>query len=419
MAGSSREAAALIAPLICEVLDIPALPVRVRMWDGSEEGPAEGPVIDIRSRRALRRLVWEANELGLARAYVTGEIDVAGDLLAALSAFDLDIRRPKLPAATKRALASAAVRLGAVGLNPAPPAEEVRLRGRLHSLGRDRAAIRHHYDVGNDFYRLLLGDSMTYSCAVWESPDVGLDVAQTAKYDLICRKLGLDKGMRLLDVGCGWGGMVLHAAREYGVEAVGVTISSAQAELARKRVAEAGLTDRVEIRLQDYRKVADGPYDAICSIGMAEHVGAEQMGVYARHLYELLHPRGRLLNHAIATMLDKPTGPTFIGRYVFPDGELLPLNETVRQLEGAGLEVRDVEALREHYALTLRAWLSNLEAHWERAAELAGERRARVWRLYLAVSILGFERRKIGVNQTLCVRTDTSGRSDFPLRRNF
>jgi cyclopropane-fatty-acyl-phospholipid synthase len=411
------EAATLIAPLLCEVLDIPALPVRIRVWDGSEEGPADGPVVDIRSRRALRRLFWEPNELGLARAYVTGEIDVVGDLLTALNAFVLDVRRPKLAGSTKRSLAAAALRLGAVGLNPGPPAEEVRLRGRLHSLGRDRAAIRHHYDVGNDFYRLLLGDSMTYSCAVWETPDVGLDAAQTAKYDLICRKLGLEKGMRLLDVGCGWGGMVLHAAREYGVEAVGVTISSAQAELGRKRVAEAGLTDRVEIRLQDYRRVNDGPYDAICSIGMAEHVGAEQMGWYARHLYGLLHPRGRLLNHAIGTMSGKPVGPTFIGRYVFPDGELLALHETVRELEGAGLEVRDVEALREHYALTLRAWLSNLESHWERAAELAGERRARVWRLYLAVSILGFERRNIGVNQTLCVRADTSGRSDFPLRR--
>lgn len=295
--------------------------------------------------------------------------------------------------------------------------------GPLHTLRRDKEAISHHYDVGNDFYALVLGPSMVYSCAYWGTADDGvtsLEDAQRDKLDLICRKLGLQEGARLLDVGCGWGSMVLHAAREYGVRAVGITLSEEQATFARKRIAEAGLADRIEIRVQDYREIKDEPFDAISSIGMAEHVGRTQYAEYAAALYSLLKPGGRLLNHQIARrpVPDEETYHVdeFIDRYVFPDGELAPLGRTVGQLEEAGFEVRDVEAIREHYALTLRRWVANLEAHWDEAARLTSVGRARVWRLYMAACALSFERNRIGVNQVLAVRTPEPGASGMPLR---
>ncbi|MFF7143448.1 class I SAM-dependent methyltransferase [Streptomyces nodosus] len=304
---------------------------------------------------------------------------------------------------------------------PPPPREEVRrARGHLHTRRSDRRAISHHYDVGNDFYELVLGPSMVYSCAYWAAPDGTLEDAQRDKLELVCRKLDLKPGLRLLDVGCGWGSMAVHAAREHGVSVVGVTLSQEQAVYARKRVADEGLTDRVEIRVQDYRDVADGPYDAISSIGMAEHVGAERYLEYARDLHALLKPGGRLLNHQIARRPQRDessyTVDPFIDAYVFPDGELAPIGTTVTQLERAGFEVRDVESLREHYALTLRRWVANLEAHREQAERLAGPGRARVWRLYMAASALSFERNRIGVNQVLAVRTPESGASGVPLR---
>ncbi len=261
---------------------------------------------------------------------------------------------------------------------------------------------------------------MVYSCAYWESPDGTLEDAQRDKLELICRKLELTPGQRLLDVGCGWGSMAIHAAREYGVSVVGVTLSQEQAAYARKRVAGEGLTDKVEIRVQDYRDVTDGPYDAISSIGMAEHVGTERYLEYARDLFALLRPGGRLLNHQIARRPWQDESAydidEFIDAYVFPDGELAPIGTTVTQLERAGLEVRDVEVIREHYALTLRRWVANLEADWARAAKLAGVGRARVWRLYMAASALAFERNRIGVNQVLAVRTPDGGNSGMPLR---
>ncbi|MER7155808.1 cyclopropane-fatty-acyl-phospholipid synthase family protein, partial [Streptomyces lydicus] len=304
---------------------------------------------------------------------------------------------------------------------PTPPAEEVRRRrGPLHTLRRDKEAISHHYDVGNDFYALVLGPSMVYSCAYWESPAASLEDAQRDKLDLICRKLALKEGQRLLDVGCGWGSMVLHAAREYGVRAVGITLSEEQATFARKRIAEAGLADRIEIRVQDYREIKDEPFDAISSIGMAEHVGRARYAEYASALYALLRPGGRLLNHQIARrpVADEETYRVddFIDRYVFPDGELAPVGRTVAQLEEAGFEVRDVEGIREHYALTLRQWVANLEKHWDEAARLTSPGRARVWRLYMAASALSFERNRIGVNQVLAVRTPDSGASGVGLR---
>ena len=417
-----RGAAEVVGELGRLLLGAP-VPLSIRCWDGSEAVVEGAPTLVVRHRRALRRLVYAPGELGLARAYVSGDLDVAGDLYAALSSADELPSRPELHV-DRRALARLVgplLRLGVLGLPPAPPPEEARLRGIRHSLRRDRNAISHHYDVGNDFYRLLLGPSLVYSCAYFTEPAATLEQAQEAKLELVCRKLGLQSGMRLLDVGCGWGSLALHAAARYGVSVTAVTISAAQAELARRRIADAGLADRVEVRLQDYREVVDGPFDAISSIGMAEHVGLAQLPVYAARLYALLPPGGRLLNQAIArgpaAGPERPDPRSFLTRYVFPDGELQPLATHVRVLEEAGFEVCDVEALRRHYALTCRAWVSNLERRWNEAVRLSSPGRARVWRLYLAGSALAFERHRAGVNQVLAVKPGTPGHDRLPLRR--
>ncbi|MFD3947805.1 class I SAM-dependent methyltransferase [Streptomyces sp. NPDC058579] len=422
------DAALRLTTLAEDLLGAP-LPVRLRAWDGTEAGPADGPVLIVRHRRALRRLLWKPGELGLARAWVAGEIDVEGDLYTVLdrlagvfwdrgeetrSALE-SVRDPKL-----RAAAAALVKLAGPYPPPAPPAEEVRRRtGSRHSKHRDKQAISHHYDVGNDFYELVLGPSMVYSCAYW-TDDGNLEDAQRDKLDLIARKLGLKEGDRLLDVGCGWGSMAIHAAREYGAQVVGVTLSREQAAFARKRIAEEGLTDRIEIRVQDYRDVKDGPYDAISSIGMAEHVGEVRYREYADILHSLLKPGGRLLNHQISRRPEPDEAAyevdAFIDAYVFPDGELAPMGRTLATLEDAGFEVRDVEAIREHYALTLRRWVANLESDWARAVRLTSPGRARIWRLYMAASAVSFERNRIGVNQFLAVRTPEVGTSGVALR---
>jgi cyclopropane-fatty-acyl-phospholipid synthase len=413
----------LAAPLGA-VLGTDDLPVRLRGWDGSIAGPAGAPVLAVRSRRALRRLLWAPGQLGLARGYVAGEIDIEGDVFATFAALSSVGRLAKTgPMATatpaeRLGLLRTAVRLGAIGPEPTPPPEEADLGrvGSRHSRPRDAAAIAHHYDVGNDFYELVLGPSMVYSCAVWETPETGLEAAQEAKLDLVCRKLGLLPEMRLLDVGCGWGSLAIHAARRYGVTVVGITLSEEQARMARKRVAEAGLTDRIDIRVQDYRALDDEPFDAISSIGMAEHVGRGQMPGYVARLTDLLQPGGRLLNHAITWNAGATTwdADSFIARYVFPDGELLGLGEMVGLLEGGGLEVLDVEALRQHYALTLRAWVERLESGWNAAVAASSEGRARVWRLYMAACALAFEAGNMGVGQVLLQRR---GGERPPLRR--
>ncbi|EFF91448.1 cyclopropane-fatty-acyl-phospholipid synthase [Streptomyces sp. e14] len=424
------DAASRLTTLLEQLLETP-LPVRVRAWDGSEAGPPGTPTLVVRNRRALRRLLFKPGELGLARAWVAGDLTVEGDLYTALALMSgLIWERGEdargLGALLRDPAARAAVRglmkLAGPPLPPAPPPEEVRRPGHLHTRRTDRRAISHHYDVGNDFYGLVLGPSMVYSCAYWPAPepDATLEQAQHDKLELISRKLALKPGQRLLDVGCGWGSMAIHAAREHGVSVVGVTLSQEQAVYARKRVADEGLTDKVEIRVQDYRDVTDGPYDAISSIGMAEHVGAARYLEYASDLHALLKPGGRLLNHQIGRRPQRDESAyhvdEFIDAYVFPDGELAPVGTTVTQLERAGFEVRDVESIREHYALTLRRWVANLEADWDRAVRLTSPGRARVWRLYMAASALAFERNRIGVNQVLAVKTPESGASGMPLR---
>ncbi len=400
------------------------LPVAVTLYDGSRLGPPDPPAtVVVRSPDALRRIVQAPGELGFSRAYVAGDIDIDGDVFAALSLRD----RFADVAVGPRGAALALRLAGPKVLRPlGPPPEEVRLRGRRHSKARDAAAIAHHYDLSNDFYRLLLGPSMTYSCAVWSPETTTLEQAQDAKHELISTKLALAPGMRLLDIGSGWGSMVLHAARHHGVRAVGVTISSNQHDVATKRVAEAGLADRVDVRLEDYRDVEDGPYDAISSIGMFEHVGLTRLSEYFRRVHALLRPGGRLLNHAIGRPAHLAQGRgrkatkanAFIDRYVFPDGELHELGTVVSAMQHAGFEVRHVESLREHYALTLRRWVANLEAAWEEAVDVVGSARARVWRLYLAGSALAFEADRTQVHQVLATKT-VGGRSGMPLRPAF
>ncbi|GAA0695367.1 cyclopropane-fatty-acyl-phospholipid synthase family protein [Streptomyces thermocarboxydus] len=425
------DAAMRLKGILEQLLGAP-LPVRIRTWDGSEAGPPEAPVLVVRNRRALRRLLFKPGELGLARAWVAGDLTIEGDLYTALgllagSIWERDedartlaqsLRDPEFRSAVRGLFAMAGP-----PLPPAPPRQEVRRPRRgLHTKRSDKRAISHHYDVGNEFYEIVLGPSMVYSCAYWPAPppEATLEQAQHDKLELVARKLDLRPGQRLLDVGCGWGSMAIHAAREHGVNVVGITLSQEQAAYARKRIAEEGLTDRVEIRVQDYRDVADGPYDAISSIGMAEHVGSERYLEYATVLHELLRPGGRLLNHQIARRPQRDESAyqvdEFIDAYVFPDGELAPLGTTVTLLERAGFEVRDVESLREHYALTLRRWVANLESGWARAVALAGPGRTRVWQLYMAASALAFERNRIGVNQVVAVRTPESGASGLPLR---
>lgn len=432
-----------LAPLLYNALG-GALPLRIEMYDGSAAGPLDTvATMRINSERGLSRFLSRPGELGIVRAYVSGDVDIEGDLFTMLevgSTLDVSLRTVRL------APALALVRETGLGVFRSPPAppEEAHLHGGLHTRSRDKDAISHHYDVSNEFYRLVLGPSMVYSCAVWSSDEQTLEDAQFAKLDLVCRKLDLKPGMRLLDVGCGWGSMVLHAAQHYGVDAVGITLSEEQAALARERVTAAGLSDRIDIRVQDYRDVHDGPFDAISSIGMFEHVGRKRMEEYIRDLYDLLPDQGRLLNHAISRP-GYPQGDHLVGRgkaltrrlatafgsdltskveseliqrYVFPDGELHEVGVLVSMLQENGFEVRHLESLREHYDLTLRCWVRNLEAQWDEAVALVGEGRARVWRLYMAASAVNFALGGVQIQQVLAVKA-TGGKSGMPLRTSF
>jgi cyclopropane-fatty-acyl-phospholipid synthase len=414
-------AAAAMQPLLSHFFGGPP-PVRVQFWDGTTLGPAEGDTLQVRSRDAVRRLLWSPGELGLARAFVVGDLVFDGDIfemLALLHAASPSRVRdnPKLPWHAIRT----AYRLGALSGPIPPPPEEAAPRGRLHSRTRDAQAVRHHYDVSNDFYAMVLGPSMTYSCAQFSSDVITLEAAQESKHDLICRKLGLaDRaGQRILDVGCGWGTFAIHAARHYGAHVVGVTLSPEQARSARERVAAFGFDRQVEIRLQDYRDVRDGTFDGIASVGMFEHVGSSRSAEYFGAMRRLIRPEGRLLNHAISSVGGSRIGSrSFIGRYVFPDGELIDVGQVVLAMEEAGFEVRDVESLREHYVKTLRAWVGNLQQHWEAALSEVGVRRARVWQLYMAASANGFEDGGISVHQVLGVLPTADGRSGMPPTRS-
>ncbi len=400
--------------------------LRIEVYDGTVVGPTDATTtIRICSPDFFHRvLAGRGSELAFSRAYVAGDVEVDGDIYGVLRLRDrIATGRAALGVSVLRD-AARVLGIGSVGdllrLRPlAPPPEEITVRGALHTRSRDSRAISSHYDVSNDFYRLFLGPSMTYSCPVFEQESDGLDEAQYAKYDLICRKLDLGPGVRLLDIGCGWGGMVIHAAQRYGVDAVGITISQEQYELASKRVAEAGLAGQIDIRLQDYSDIADGPFDAISSIGMFEHVGQKRLGLYFDQVFRLLRPGGRLLNHAInrSTAVRRgridPAG--FMGRYVFPDGELLEVGQVVSAVNGSGLEVRHIESLREHYALTLRHWVRNLEENWDEAVALTSLGRARVWRLYMAAAAIGFETNDLNLAQVLATKT-TDGASELALR---
>lgn len=402
-----------LAGMAERVLGAP-LPIGIRAWDGSVAGPQDGAVLVIRSRDALRRLVWSPNELGLARAYVSGELDVDGDLATGLSQIWGLVRRGVTRRPRMSEVVKLALQLKVVGPNPDAPKEEARLRGALHTKSRDRDAISHHYDLSNDFYKLVLDPSMAYSCAYFTSDEEPLAQAQHNKLDLVCRKLDLRPGMRLLDVGCGWGSMIIHAAKHYGVHATGVTISAQQREHILRRIEAEGLKGRVEVRLQDYREVSDEPFDAISTIEMGEHVGERNYPEYASTLHRLLKPEGRLLLQQMSRGRNAPGGGAFIESYVAPDMHMRPVSQTTGFLEGAGLEIRDVHALREHYVWTVRAWARTLEDRWDEVVALVGEGQARVWRLYLAGGALTFEEGRMGVDQILAVRRSENGSSGMP-----
>jgi cyclopropane-fatty-acyl-phospholipid synthase len=400
------------------------LPGRARFeaYDGSSAGSSDfGITLRIQSPRALSHLVSAPGQLGMARAYVSGELDVdAPDHYTLLRAMTRTNMGDLSWSERMHVLRS----LGLEAMHwVEPPPQEVGAKRylaglRRHTKGRDALAISHHYDVSNAFYRWVLGPSMAYTCAVYPTETTTLEQAQYAKFDLVCQKLGLQPGMRLLDVGCGWGGMAMHAAEHYGVEVVAATLSRQQAEWGREQTAVLGLTDRVDIRFSDYRDVLDTGFDAISSIGLTEHIGIAQLASYTDFLAEKLVPRGRLLNHCI-TRPDDHSPPIskrgFIPRYVFPDGELPGVGRIVRELQRSGLEVRHEENLREHYALTCQAWGDNLEAHWDEAVVEVGLGTARVWALYLAGSRLAFETGQIQLHQVLAVKS-VDGDSGMPLR---
>ena len=398
------------------------LPVRLKAWDGSSAGPDAAPLVELNSPNALRRMLWHPGELGAAQAYVTGELEVPGDLADALThAFSVARERGLSGRPSVSALVAAvraAVDLGALSTPPAPPASQARIRGRLHSKLRDTRAISHHYDLSNEFYSLLLDPSMAYSSGYWTKPpssSYGVVDAQRDKLDLVCRKLGLEPGRTLLDVGCGWGSLSLHAAQYFGAQVTGVTIAAEQKKFIDARIAERGLSDRVTIELCDYRD-ATGTYDAVGSIEMGEHVGQRNYPTYAKVLHERVRPGGRVLVQQMSRAGKWPGGGPFIESFIAPDMYMRPVGETIGFLESTGLELRDVQALREHYVWTVAAWLDTFNAHQEEIRELVGEEVLRVWRLYLVGGMLSFRDGRMGVDQMLFHRP-TGGMSDLdPVR---
>jgi cyclopropane-fatty-acyl-phospholipid synthase len=400
------------------------LPVRVRAWDGSEAGPAGPPVVILRSPRALRQILWRPGELGFARAYVSGDLDVEGDLTEGLrrglraargaparlsgltSPGRLGPGRRADIAAASALAALECTRLGVFGPPPRPPACELRHRGRPHSRARDKAVIAGHYDLPVSFYRLILDPSMAYSCGYWASgePEYGLADAQQDKLEMICGKLGLRPGSRLLDLGCGWGSLTVHAAARYQARVTAVTLSAGQGGHVASRLSDQGLGGLARVLVRDYRDAAGGPYDAIACVEMGEHVGAAGYSRFCASLRALLRPGGRVLIQQMSRGRHAPGGGAFIESYIAADMHMRPVGETVTLLERAGLEILGMQSLRPHYARTIRAWLHNLEANLGEIRTIAGEERARLWRLYLAGGALAFEESRMGVDQILAAR---------------
>jgi cyclopropane-fatty-acyl-phospholipid synthase len=384
---------------------LPDRPFTIDFWDGSRlasTNGASGPTFTVRAPGAVQHALRAPGQLGVGRAYASGLLDV-DDLDAAVDLLG-SWQPPALDRAAQARLALAAVRSAGLNRPPQVPAAELRPRGRRHSVERDGRSVRHHYEVSNDYFRLFLDESMTYSCALWSRGAQTLEEAQQAKLDLVCDKLEIGDGDRVLDVGCGWGSFALHAARR-GASVVGITLAPSQADLARERARDAGLADRIDIRVQDYRALAGETFDKVVSIGMVEHVGATQIDAYARTLAAALRPGGRLLNHGIARLRhgDPEAGP-FSERYVFPDAAPLHLSRIQTAMEAAGLETDHVEGLRMDYARTLGEWARRFDEHIDEAVRLGGEERARVWRLYLRAARRGFESGFTSVYQVRCRR---------------
>jgi cyclopropane-fatty-acyl-phospholipid synthase len=405
------------------------LPFRFTAYDGSGAGPEDSTVrMHLRTPRGLAYLLTAPGDLGMARAYVAGDLELhgvdPGDPYEAMKV----VIRGQTPRAPKPAQAVRLVRgLGLSNLVPPPPPPQEKvprwrrvIEGARHSKTRDAEVISHHYDVSNRFYELVLGPSMTYTCACYPTAEATLEEAQEHKYDLVARKLGLRPGMRLLDVGCGWGGMVRHAARNYGVTVLGATLSREQASWAQEAIKRDGLDDVAEVRHLDYRDVTETGFDAVSSIGLTEHIGVRNYPAYFRFLHDKLVPGGRLLNHCITRPHNRPqsTG-AFIDRYIFPDGELTGSGRIITEMQDVGFEVRHEENLREHYATTCRAWARNLADNWDECVAEAGEGTARVWGLYLAGCSLGFEINDIQLHQVLAVKLHENGAADFPLRPDW
>lgn len=396
------------------------LPVRIRAWDGSEAGPIDAPVLELRSVDALRRLIWRPGELGAAQAYVTGEADIVGDLDDVLARVmgrqgaDAPSWSARLSTLGRGLRLAAELRL--VGPPPAAPASQAVIGGRLHSKARDRRAIHHHYDLSNDFYELILDESMAYSCAYFTGPEATLEEAQVAKLDLICTKLGLDSSATLLDIGCGWGALAVHAAQAFGAQVTAVTIAAEQHRFVSERVRRAGLEDRVDVRLCDYRDV-EGTYDAVSSIEMGEHVGQRNYPTFAGVLHERVRPGGRVLIQQMSRRGKHPGGGPFIESFIAPDMYMRPVGETVGLMEASGLEVRDVHAMREHYVRTVAAWIERFEANADRLRDMVGDEVVRVWRLYLVGGAAAFRDGRMGVDQILAMRPGAE--HDLPWRRSW
>jgi cyclopropane-fatty-acyl-phospholipid synthase len=386
---------------------LPQRPFAVRFWDGTEvpATTADAPTFSFRSPEALAHVIRAPGELGLGRAYVLGLIE-SDDIERSLRVVDT-FEPPKLSPGQMARLGVALIRACGLVRPPKAPASELRLKGERHTTARDRRAIAYHYDAGNAFFALFLDASMTYSCAYFKGGAQSLEEAQQAKLGLVCTKLGLQEGERVLDVGCGWGSFAIHAATHYGVSVLGVTLSEEQVKLGRERVREAGVEDRVTLRLADYRELTGERFDAISSIGMVEHVGEERIDLYMQTLHELLRPGGRLLNHGIAKLMDFDTKDegAFSERFVFPDGVPLPLSRIAQAMERTGLVVSHVEGLPEDYARTLTYWVENYEARYDEAVRLAGEERARVWKLYLRAARAGFTTGWASIYQVLASRS--------------